>query len=156
MRGVAGGLLSLRDSHYVETQLTRALRDGRDRKLLVSFTNGRHFEFSAREGRDDLGVITFEDVTTRVEAEEKIRYMARYDNLTGLPNRAYFHEIVGEYLAGGNRERHCALAVVDLDDFKNINDTLGHPVGDGLIYSVAQKLAGLAGDTVKILSLIHI
>ena len=150
MRGVAGGLLSLRDSHYVETQLNRALRDGRDRKLLVSFTNGRHFEFSAREGRDDLGVITFEDVTTRVEAEEKIRYMARYDNLTGLPNRAYFHEIVGEYLAGGNRERHCALAVVDLDDFKNINDTLGHPVGDGLIYSVAQKLAGLAGDTVKI------
>jgi len=150
MRGVAGGLLSLRDSHYVETQLTRALRDGRDRKLLVSFTNGRHFEFSAREGRDDLGVITFEDVTTRVEAEDKIRYMARYDNLTGLPNRAYFHEIVGEYLAGGDRERHCALAVVDLDDFKNINDTRGHPVGDGLIYSVAQKLAGLAGDTVKI------
>jgi len=150
MRGVAGGLLSMRDSHYVETQLTRALRDGRDRKLLVSFTNGRHFEFSAREGRDDLGVITFEDVTTRVEAEEKIRYMARYDNLTGLPNRAYFHELVGEYLAGGNRDRHCALAVVDLDDFKNINDTLGHPVGDGLIYSVAQKLAGLAGETVKI------
>jgi diguanylate cyclase (GGDEF)-like protein len=150
MRGVAGGLLSLRDSHYVETQLTRALRDGRDRKLLVSFTNGRHFEFSAREGRDDLGVITFEDVTTRVEAEEKIRYMARYDNLTGLPNRAYFHELVGEYLAGGDRDRHCALAVVDLDDFKNINDTLGHPVGDGLIYSVAQKLAGLARDNVKI------
>lgn len=150
MRGVAGGLLSLRDSHYVETQLTRALRDGRDRKLLVSFTNGRHLEFSAREGRDDLGVITFEDVTTRVEAEEKIRYMARYDNLTGLPNRAYFHELVGEFLISGDPQRNCALAVVDLDDFKNINDTLGHPVGDGLIYSVAQKLAGLARDNVKI------
>ncbi|MDP3899116.1 MAG: EAL domain-containing protein, partial [Mesorhizobium sp.] len=150
MRGVAGGLLSKRDSRYVEMQLTRALRDGRDRKLLVSFTNGRHFEFSAREGRDELGVITFEDVTTRVEAEEKIRYMARYDNLTGLPNRAYFHELVAEFMIGGDRDRFCGLAVIDLDDFKNINDTLGHPVGDGLIYSVAQKLAGLASDTVKI------
>jgi len=150
MRGVAGGLLSMRDSRYVETQLTRALREGRDRKLLVSFTNGRHFEFSAREGRDDLGVITFEDVSTRVEAEEKIRYMARYDNLTGLPNRAYFHELVAEFMASGDRERYCALAVLDLDDFKNINDTLGHPVGDGLIYSVAQKLAGFATETVKI------
>jgi diguanylate cyclase (GGDEF)-like protein len=150
MRGVAGGLLSLRDSRYVETQLTRALRDGRDRKILVSFTNGRHFEFSAREGRDDLGVITFEDVTTRIEAEEKIRYMARYDNLTGLPNRAYFHELVGEFFLTGNQDRFCALAVVDLDDFKNINDTLGHPVGDGMIFSVAQKLAGLVTDDVKI------
>ncbi len=150
MRGVAGGLLSMRDSHYVETQLARALRDGRDRKLLVNFTNGRHFEFSAREGRDELGVITFEDVTARVEAEEKIRYMARYDNLTGLPNRAYFHEIVGEYLISGDQQRTCALAVIDLDDFKNINDTLGHPVGDGMIYSVAQKLAGLARENVKI------
>jgi len=150
MRGVAGGLLSMRDCRYVETQLTRALRDGRDRKLLVSFTNGRHFEFSTREGRDDLGVITFEDVTTRVEAEEKIRYMARYDNLTGLPNRAYFHEVVSETLASGDPDRICALAVVDLDDFKNINDTLGHPVGDGLIYSVAQRLAGLVSDNVRI------
>lgn len=150
MRGVAGGLLSMRDCLYVETQLTRALREGRDRKLLVSFANGRHFEFSTREGRDDLGVITFEDVTTRVEAEDKIRYMARYDNLTGLPNRAYFHEVVSETLMSGDPQRICALAVVDLDDFKNINDTLGHPVGDGLIFAVAQRLAGVVNDSVKI------
>ena len=83
MRGVAGGMLTPKDCRYIEAQLTRALREGRDRKVLVSFSNGQHYEFSAREGSQELGVITFEDVSQRVEAEEKIRFMARYDNLTG-------------------------------------------------------------------------
>ncbi|TIL79271.1 MAG: diguanylate cyclase, partial [Mesorhizobium sp.] len=150
MRGVAGGMLAPKDCRYVEAQLTRALREGRDRKVLVSFSNGQHFEFSAREGSQDLGVITFEDVTARVEAEEKIRFMARYDNLTGLPNRAYFHELVGELMASGDRDRLCGLAVVDLDDFKSVNDTLGHPVGDGLIYAVAERLAAIAGQGITV------
>ncbi|TJW69389.1 MAG: EAL domain-containing protein [Mesorhizobium sp.] len=150
MRGVAGGMLAPKDCRYVEAQLTRALREGRDRKILVSFSNGQHFEFSAREGSQDLGVITFEDVTARVEAEEKIRFMARYDNLTGLPNRAYFHELVGELMASGDRDRLCGLAVVDLDDFKSVNDTLGHPVGDGLIYAVAERLAAIAGQGITV------
>jgi diguanylate cyclase (GGDEF)-like protein len=150
MRALAGGLLSINDFHFAETQLGRALRDGRGRKLLVSFADGRHFEFSAREGNDELGVITFEDVTGRIEAEEKVRYMARYDRLTGLPNRAYFHEIVTDAMAVGDPCRKCALAVFDLDDFKSINDTLGHPVGDGLIYAVGEKLAGFASSDIKV------
>ncbi|WP_378948627.1 putative bifunctional diguanylate cyclase/phosphodiesterase [Mesorhizobium sp. ANAO-SY3R2] len=150
MRGVAGGMLALKDCRYIEAQLTRALREGRDRKVLVSLSNGQYLEFSAREGSQELGVITFEDVTARVAAEEKIRFMARYDNLTGLPNRAYFHEVVAECVDGGDRERLCALAVLDLDDFKSVNDTLGHPVGDGLIYAVAERLATFATDTIKV------
>ncbi|ESZ58719.1 EAL domain-containing protein [Mesorhizobium sp. C120A] len=150
LRGVAGGMLAPKDCRYVEAQLTRALREGRDRKVLVSFSNGQHYEFSAREGNQDLGVITFEDVTARVESEEKIRFMARYDSLTGLPNRAYFHELVGEAMASGSCDRLCALAVLDLDDFKSVNDTLGHPVGDGLIYAVAERLAAVAGQGVNV------
>jgi len=150
MRGVAGGLLALKDCRYIETQLTRALREGKDRKVLVSLSNGQYLEFSAREGSQELGVITFEDVTARVAAEEKILFMARYDSLTALPNRAYFHEVVDEALRTGDRERLCALAVLDLDDFKSVNDTLGHPVGDGLIYAVAERLAVFASDTVKV------
>jgi diguanylate cyclase (GGDEF)-like protein len=150
MRGVAGGMLAPKDCRYVEAQLTRALREGRDRKVLVSFSNGQHYEFSAREGSQDLGVITFEDVTARVEAEDKIRFMARYDNLTGLPNRAYFHELVEECMAASDRERLCALAVVDLDDFKSVNDTLGHPVGDGLIFAIAERLAASSGDGIHV------
>jgi len=149
-RGVAGGMLAAEDCRYVEGQLTRALREGRDRKVLVLFSNGQHYEFSAREGGNDLGVITFEDVTQRVEAEEKIRTMARYDNLTDLPNRAYFHELVDELMAAGDRNRLCALAVLDLDDFKSVNDTLGHPVGDGLIYAAAERLAALSTDDIKV------
>ncbi|TIO77751.1 MAG: EAL domain-containing protein [Mesorhizobium sp.] len=150
MRGVAGGMLAPKDCRYIEAQLTRALREGRDRKVLVSLANGQHYEFSAREGSQELGVVTFEDVTARVEAEEKIRFMARYDNLTGLPNRAYFHELAGEAMASGDRDRLCGLAVLDLDDFKSVNDTLGHPVGDGLIYAVAERLAAVAGPGINV------
>ena len=90
MRGVASGLLSAKDGRYLEAQLTRALREGRDRKILVGLVNGRHFEFSASEGAGGLGVIIFEDVSLRIDAEEKIRSMARFDNLTGLAQPRLF------------------------------------------------------------------
>lgn len=150
MRGVAANVMSRKDARYAETQLTRALREGRDRKLLLRIAGNRYFEFSAREGRDELGVITFEEVTQRVEAEEKIRYMARFDNLTGLPNRAYFHEVVDEALAGSEPDGYCAIAIFDLDDFKSVNDTLGHPIGDGLITAVAERLGRHASERIRV------
>ncbi len=150
LRGVAGGMLAAKDCRYVEAQLTRALREGSDRKVLVGFSNGRTYEFSAREGRQDLGVVTFEDVSGRVQAEERIRVMARFDGLTNLPNRAWFHELVSDALRGGEPDRLCALAVLDLDDFKSVNDTLGHPIGDGLIAAVAERLAAFESDCLKV------
>jgi diguanylate cyclase (GGDEF)-like protein len=150
LRGVASGLLTRDDSTYAEVQLTRALREGRDRKLLLKLTDNRYLEFSAGEGRDEIGVITFEEVTQRVEAEEKIRFMARHDTLTGLANRADFHELVGEALQTGDPDRLCGLVVFDLDDFKSINDTLGHPVGDGLLFAVADKLSSFADENITV------
>ncbi|MGI6856569.1 putative bifunctional diguanylate cyclase/phosphodiesterase [Mesorhizobium sp. 1B3] len=150
MRGVAAGVLDMRECRYAVSQLTRSLREGRDRKVMVPFADGRHFEFSTREGRDELSVITFEDVTQRAQSEEKIRTMARFDNLTGLPNRAYLHELVSEYMASGDRNRLCGLAVFDLDDFKSVNDTLGHPVGDGLIYAAAERLGAFKRSGVEV------
>ena len=64
MRGVASGLISGKDGRYLEAQLTRALREGRDRKILVGLVNGRHYEFSTSEGAGGLGVIIFEDVSS--------------------------------------------------------------------------------------------
>jgi diguanylate cyclase (GGDEF)-like protein len=150
MRCVAAGLLGPSDSQYAETQLTAALRARSDRKLLLRFSDGRYFEFSTSEGRDDLGVITFEEVTRRVESDQKIRVMARYDNLTGLANRAFFHEMTVDLLASGDRERLCGLAVFDVDDFKAINDTMGHPIGDKVLYAVAQRLSSFANDDIKV------
>ncbi|CAN0576566.1 unnamed protein product, partial [Laminaria digitata] len=110
----------------------------------------RHFEFSARQGDDELSVVTFEDVTDRIASQEKIHYMARFDSLTGLANRGHFQDLVSQALARGDRSRKCAMLVVDIDAFKEINDSLGHPVGDGVIYGVAERLAIHASKEVMI------
>lgn len=149
-RGVAAGFLDKRDAKYISQQLTRALHEGRNRKVLIKLIDGRYFELSAREGDDDLSVITFEDVTARIASQEKIRHMARFDSLTGLANRAHFQELVTDALATGDPQRNCAMVVLDLDDFKSINDTLGHPVGDGLIFAFAERLAENVSDEVRI------
>ncbi|WP_427157798.1 EAL domain-containing protein [Aliinostoc sp. HNIBRCY26] len=87
----------------------------------------------------------------RQQVEEKIRYQALHDLLTGLPNRLLFDELLGKALANATRSSE-SLAVIflDLDRFKIINDTLGHTLGDRLLQSVAQRLQTSlrSGDTV--------
>ncbi len=82
-------------------------------------------------------VATYEDVTERRQAEAKIMHMARHDALTNLPNRVLFKDKMEQALARGDE---LAVMFLDLDRFKGVNDSLGHPVGDALLCAVTERL----------------
>lgn len=95
------------------------------------------FEGSGRFG----WVLVFQDITERKKVEEELILTARYDTLTGLPNRVMFLDYLAKALSRAERGgRHLALLFLDLDGFKAVNDTLGHLAGDQLLQSVAQRL----------------
>lgn len=85
-------------------------------------------------------VSVFEDVTDLQRAEARITHMALHDALTGLPNRVLFRQKLEEALAASRRGHLSAVLCLDLDYFKAVNDTLGHPVGDALLRAVTERL----------------
>jgi diguanylate cyclase (GGDEF)-like protein/PAS domain S-box-containing protein len=88
------------------------------------------------------------DITEQKQVENQIRHMAHHDALTGLPNRILLHDRIGQAIAQARRGGSvAAILVIDLDRFKNVNDSLGHQVGDGLLRSVAERLVGCVRGT---------
>jgi len=93
-------------------------------------------------GKSNGGVVMFQNVTERREIENRLVRLANYDPLTNLANRAYFHDALGHAIARGKRTQETlALLFLDLDHFKNINDTLGHDAGDMLLQEVAARIS---------------
>ncbi len=109
---------------------------------LLRMDDGRLVMTSHRPLEDGSWLATYEDVTERLQAQEKINFMARHDALTGLPNRALFAERVTSALIAAKAGLSFALLCLDLDNFKQVNDTLGHPFGDELLRAVAVSLKG--------------
>lgn len=93
------------------------------------------------DGRITHFISIHEDITAQKKTQERIAYMAHYDALTGLPNRALFYDRLAHALTLSRRNRGgLALMFLDLDGFKQVNDTLGHQAGDQLLLQVAQRL----------------
>ncbi|HET7817029.1 MAG TPA: EAL domain-containing protein [Sphingomicrobium sp.] len=87
------------------------------------------------------------DLTEQRRSEQEITRLARFDSLTGLPNRAMMRQMLDEALRNAaRRQKGCALFLIDLDRFKNVNDTLGHPIGDALLREVGARLKSVMGE----------
>ncbi len=128
--------------------LTTARQPFRDLTLTVRDSDGewRYLSFSGEPVFDADGAFTgyrgiARDVTQSRRAEERIRRLAHFDELTGLPNRTMFmHTLQRAFSLAQRRNRQFALFFIDLDRFKNINDSLGHEAGDRLLQEVARRL----------------
>jgi diguanylate cyclase (GGDEF)-like protein/PAS domain S-box-containing protein len=92
-------------------------------------------------------VTLIEDVTERRKAEATIFHMAHHDALTGLPNRAHYYERLEQALKRAKRGEHFAVFCLDMDNFKNVNDTYGHSTGDELLKTVADRLRDCVRET---------
>jgi diguanylate cyclase (GGDEF)-like protein/PAS domain S-box-containing protein len=165
------GLGCMRFVHPDDQALVRAAYDhGEPHRILFrmrdKFSEWRHLEAHVTDLRTDRGirgiVLNARDVTERVRLEEELMRQAFHDGLTGLANRALFRDRLDQALARSERSREVlAVLLVDLDGFKQVNDSLGHDAGDDLLRSVARRfvdvkrpsdtLARLGGDEFALL-----
>lgn len=151
-RGLSGLVrLGLREERWTPLQKKQfeiqmaALMAGEAQRELICFANGVALEISVSNRLDDLGkrdgsVMIIDDVSSRVQAQEKVEFLAHHDNMTSLPNRHHFSNLLNAALDGMEPDQKLAFCLFDIDRFKVINDTLGHGVGDKVIINIARRM----------------
>jgi diguanylate cyclase (GGDEF)-like protein len=135
------------DPEVYVRELLAAVGTGDVHTQLVQAGDGRTISIVNRAMANGGWVATHEDITERTRAEEKIRHMARHDSLSGLPNRAAFRDEMEQALKRVRRGQMIAVMCLDLDHFKNVNDTLGHVLGDKLLCAAANRLKDVVRET---------
>lgn len=117
----------------------KVLTPGNGERLIST----KRFAIRDEQGQPTYLLTVTEDVTDKRRAEEKIKYLAQHDALTGLHNRAFFKESFEQSLANMREFDRISAILIDLDGFKEINDTFGHPVGDEVLRITANRLRAL-------------
>ena len=131
----------------VDKYVARVLHDIPLRNsMVVETSDGRSILIVNEPLADGGWVATHEDITERRRTEERITHLAHYDVLTDLPNRALFHEQLKQELACIAPGEQLAVYYIDIDEFKSVNDSLGHLIGDELLKSIAVSLTRCVGD----------
>jgi diguanylate cyclase (GGDEF)-like protein len=132
----------------VDRYVALVLRDVGQRNVMVIATpDGRSIQVVNEPTADGGWLATHEDVTERRHAEAQIIHLAHYDALTDLPNRALFHEQLTRELPHASPGQQLAVLYIDIDEFKSVNDSLGHMIGDELLKSVAVRLGACVRET---------
>ncbi|MFL5049472.1 MAG: EAL domain-containing protein [Xanthobacteraceae bacterium] len=125
-----------------DVQLKRMRKDGSLVDVRIAAARMYHVDGTVR------GVAwAYEDITHRKKAEQQLERLAHFDQLTGLPNRVTLNEELGTLLAAS---QPTSIALFDLDGFKDVNDTLGHSVGDNLLIEVGRRLTALAATRAQV------
>ena len=138
---VESGACSWDRASTLHRELQEVAVRGKPETLLAELADGRIVLVSCQPMEGGGWTATHEDITERHRALEQVEHMARHDTLTGLPNRVLLRERLEETLSRDKEEGlSTAVLCLDLDNFKNINDTFGHPFGDLLIREVAERV----------------
>ena len=146
---VTTGHLKLDPDQY-RADLLAQLATGKIVHWVVEVADGREISITNKPMPGGGWIVTHEDITERYRAEAKITHMALHDGLTDLPNRHLLEEQIDDHFSRLVSGQKFAILSLDLDHFKHVNDTLGHPFGDKLLQQVAARLRGCVrlSDTV--------
>jgi diguanylate cyclase (GGDEF)-like protein/PAS domain S-box-containing protein len=146
LRFEAGSFPAMSRDEYLHWRTNVAVSN-EAKDSVVELKNGRTFKIRHRPMPGSGWVATHEDITEQRQAEVKIEHMAHHDSLTDLANRVLLNERLERALGRFQGEQMVAVHHLDLDQFKAVNDTFGHPAGDKLLKIVAERLRGLARES---------